>query len=73
MKPLLPSERYREIKADVPNRYLGIKEPFLTERALLELLDEIHAAKVADSIIPPTTKAPAIPLLGPLPPLQPIK
>lgn len=57
-----PSERYREIKADVPNRYIGIKEPFLTERALLDLLDELHKEPAAKGTAPP-----------PLPPLPPVK
>lgn len=43
-----PSERYRQIKAEIPNRYLGIKEPFITERALLDLLDELHPEPADD-------------------------
>lgn len=59
-----PSERYPAIRAEIPKRFPGIKEPHLTERALLQLLDELHpepAAPKGPPPLPPVTTPKANP------------
>jgi len=55
-----PSAQYAAIKAQVLASSPGIKEPYLTEKALLTLLDQLFQE--------PEAKQPAA-----LPPLQPLK